>query len=427
MKEPKALHDPYAVLKISQFRLFITGRLCLTLAIQIQGMVVGWQMYEITHDPLSLGLIGLAEALPSIAVALFAGHMADIYNRKYIILICMSVLIACSFSLFYFTLDLAPDSIQSRALPIYIVIFISGLVRGCIGPAIFAFMPQLVPDRSLYSNAVSWNSTIWQAASVTGPALGGYLLNLGFNSNKALTIPHLGSPSLAYLGSFILLLLSILLFALIPSKPLPEQKQRLSIKESLAEGLKFVFKNQIILNAISLDLFAVLFGGAVALLPVFTKEILLVGPVELGYLYAAPAIGSVLMALFISFNPIQKAAGKKLLFAVAGFGICMVLFGISEFFWLSMIILMLSGAFDGVSVVLRSTLIQTLTPEHMKGRVASVNNIFIGSSNEIGAFESGLAARIMGTTRSVIFGGCMTLTVVGITWWKAKKLRELDL
>jgi MFS family permease len=428
MKGTQALHDPYAVLKISQFRLFITGRLCLTLAIQMQGMIVGWQMYKITHEPFSLGLIGLAEAIPSIAVALFAGHIADVYNRKYIIQLSLAVLLLCSFSLFYFTLDLAPETLQAKALPIYFVIFISGIVRGFIGPAIFAFMPQLVNDRSLYSNAVSWNSAIWQAASVTGPALGGYLLNMGINLQKVSAIPYFGSPSVAYAGSFFLLLISIILFTFIPSKPLPKQEKKISIKESLSEGLTFVFGNQIILNAISLDLFAVLFGGAVALLPVFTEKILHVGPVELGYLYAAPAIGSVLMALFISFNPIQKAAGKKLLFAVAGFGICMILFGLSEIFWLSLIILMVSGAFDGVSVVLRSTLIQTLTPEHMKGRVASVNNIFIGSSNEIGAFESGLAAKLMnGAARSVVFGGCITLVVVGTTWLKAKKLRDLDL
>jgi MFS family permease len=428
MDKLKGKHDPYAVLKISKFRLFIGGRLCITLALQMQAMLVGWQIYEITGDELALGLIGFAEFLPNLLVSVLgAGHVADVFNRKKIIVTCLVLLTASAFFLFYFTLDLAPENIYSKSLPIYIVIFINGIIRGFIGPAMFAFMAQLVDDKSLYANAVTWNSTIWQAASVSGPAIGGLLLALGASVMTSNPIPHAGIPSIAYFSVFTLLSFALILFCFLPGLPVPPMEKKMSVVESLQEGLSFVFKNQIILSALSLDLFAVLFGGAVALLPAFAKEILHVGPEKLGYLYAALPIGSVLMGIFISYNPIKKAAGRKLLFAVAGFGICMIAFAFSGNFLLSLIILMISGACDGVSVVLRSTLIHTLTPEHMKGRVASVNNIFVGSSNELGAFESGVAAKLLGTAPSVIFGGLMTLGVVGVTWWKAYKLRNLDL
>jgi MFS family permease len=428
MDTNKGRHDPYAVLKISKFRLFIGGRLCITLALQMQAMLVGWQIYEITGDKLALGLIGLAEFLPALAVSLLgAGHVADVFNRKKIIVSCLFFLVASAFFLFYFTLDLAPENIYSKTLPIYIVIFINGIVRGFIGPAMFAFMAQLIDDKRLYSNAVSWNSTIWQAASVSGPAIGGLLLAFGDNIFKTNPIPHVGISSIAYFADFSLLSIALLLFSFLPGPEVPPMERKMSVVESLIEGLSFVFKNQIILSALSLDLFAVLFGGAVALLPAFAKEVLHVGPDKLGYLYAAMPVGSVLMGLFISYSPIRKAAGKKLLFSVAGFGLCMIAFALSGNYWLSMVILVVSGACDGVSVVLRSTLIHTLTPENMKGRVASVNNIFVGSSNELGAFESGVAAKLLGTAPSVIFGGLMTLGVVCITWWKASKLRKLDL
>ncbi|MFL5730625.1 MAG: MFS transporter [Cytophagaceae bacterium] len=427
MEKNKGQHDPYAALRISNFRLFVGGRLCVTLALQMQAMLVGWQIYEITGDKLALGLIGMAEFIPNITVSLLgAGHMADVLNRKKIITSCMIFLVISAFFLFYFTLDLAPENIHSKALPIYVVIFINGLIRGFIGPAMFAFMAQLI-DKNLYSNAVSWNSTIWQAASVSGPAIGGLLLALGADLVKNGSVAHISVPSIAYFAEFFLLSTGLVLFLFLPGPDAPPREKNMSVFASLAEGLSFVFKNQIILSAISLDLFAVLFGGAVALLPAFAKEVLHIGPEKLGYLYAAMPVGSVVMGLFISHNPIKKSAGKKLLFAVAGFGICMISFALSQNFWLSLFILVISGACDGVSVVLRSTLIHTLTPENMKGRVAAVNNVFVGSSNELGAFESGVAARFLGTSPSVIFGGIMTLSVVCFTWLKADKLKKLDL
>jgi MFS family permease len=403
---------PYASLQIRDFRLFIFARLCITLAVQIQGTVVGWQVYELTKDPLSLGLIGLAEAIPAISVSLYAGHVADIVERRKIILITVLILLICSASLLFFTLDPGKFVFMYGALPIYAVIFLSGIARGFLSPANFSFMPQLVP-RHLYANAISLNSTSWEAASIAGPMMAGFIYWL------------LGKTA-SYTADVILVLASLFFYFSIPNRPLPPVSEEQGIIEKIGAGLKFVFNNQIVLGAMSLDLFAVLFGGAVALLPIFSGEILKAGPQGLGLLRAAPSIGAVVMAIYITHYPIRQYVGKIVLFCVAGFGLCMIGFGLSTNFWLSMGLLVMSGMFDSVSVIVRTTLIHTLTPENMKGRVSAVNSIFVGSSNEIGAFESGFVAKWMGAVQSVVLGGCMTLAVVGITGWKAKKLRNLD-
>jgi MFS family permease len=403
--------SPYASLQIKDFRLFIFARLCITLAIQIQGTVVGWQVYELTKDPLALGLVGLAEAIPAIGVSLYAGHVADIVERKKIIVLSVGVLLLCSVSLLFFTLDLGKVVFSYGALPIYIVIFISGISRGFLSPANFSFMPQLIP-RNLYTNAISLNSTFWEAASIGGPVLAGFIY--GFLGVTA-----------SYTADVFLVVASFFFYFSIARKPLPTVTEEQGIIEKISAGLKFVFSNQIVLGAISLDLFAVLFGGAVALLPIFAGEILKTGPQGLGLLRSAPSIGAVLIAIYITHYPIQRNVGKILLYCVAGFGLCMIGFGLSRSFWLSMGLLVMSGMFDSVSVIVRSTLIHTLTPENLKGRVSAVNSIFVGSSNEIGAFESGFVAKLMGVVPSVVFGGCMTLAVVGITGWKATKLRRL--
>lgn len=411
--------DPYLALRIPEFRFFIIARFCIIVALQIQGVVVGWQMYEITNDPFALGLIGLAEAIPAIGVSLYAGHIADTVSRKKIISLCVGLLTICSATLLFINQINLTSLVGNDAIKwsLYGAIFMSGIARGFMGPALFAFMPQLLNNKTEYANAVSWNSTTWQTASVAGPALGGLIYVFG-GLNASYSVD---------LGLMILALI-IILFS-ISSKELPTQlnKEILTIKESITVGIKFIFENKIILSAISLDLFAVLFGGAVALLPVFCKDILHEGAWALGLLRAAPAVGSVIMALGIAYIPIHKKAGNKLLWAVAGFGVCMIGFAVSEIFWISFALLLLSGACDSISVIVRSTLLQTHTPEHMKGRVSAVNNIFIGSSNEIGSFESGLAAKLLGTVNSVIFGGCMTLIVAAITAYKAKELRELEL
>jgi MFS family permease len=403
---------PYAALKIPDFRLFVSTRFCVTLAIQIQAVVVAWQVYEITKDPLSLGLIGLAEAIPSIGVSLYAGHVADSIQRKKIILICLATLLLCSATLLFFTLEPGAFFLDFGVTPIYTVIFVSGLARGFLTPALFSYMPQLIP-RELYSNAVTWNSTLWETAAIGGPALGGFLY--GF---MGITV--------SYLTDVLLMCGGLLLAIGVANKTLPPKTEEQGVVEKIRSGLRFVFKSPIILGAISLDLFAVLFGGAVALLPIFADEILMVGKEGLGILRSAPAVGAMLMAFYITHNPIKKDTGKILLYCVAGFGLSMILFAVSTNFWLSLFLLMMSGMFDCVSVIIRSTLLQTLTPENMKGRVSAVNHIFIGSSNEIGMFESGVAARLLGVVPSVIFGGCMTILVVGITGWVAKSLRTLQ-
>jgi len=406
------MSSPYAAMKIPDFRRFIFARFCITLAIQIQAVVVGWQVYEITKDPLSLGLIGLAEAIPSIAVSLYAGHVADIMSRRRIIVLTVSTLVFCSASLLFFTIDVGSFLLAYGVLPIYVIIFISGIARGFLTPAVFSFMPQLVP-RELYQNAITWNSTLWEMAFIGGGPIGGLLYGL------------LGITT-AYSIDVALTCLGLALVISVRDRPLPPVSEEQGMVEKIKAGLQFVFQNKIILGAITLDLFAVLFGGAVALLPIFADQVLHAGTIGLGFLRSAPGIGALLTALFITYHPIRRHMGVILLTAVAGFGFCMIAFALSTNFWLSMGVLAMSGAFDSVSVIVRGTLLQTLTPENMKGRVSAVNNIFIGSSNEIGAFESGVAARLMGVIPSVVFGGIMTLVVVLFTSWKAPELRKLQ-
>lgn len=401
------------LLRNKEFLSFLGMRMCLTLAIQIQSMVVGWQLYQLTGDPFSLGLIGLTEAVPAIAVSLYAGHLADITSRRKLILIFISLFAVSSAALWGISLEVAKPILDKSLLPIYALIFITGIARGFSGPAIFAFMAQLVEKKN-FGRAVTLNSTNWQLGAMVGPALAGLLLAaIGLHNT--------------YLIQVILVVIAIGLIFTISPKPVPESNEGDGLKERLAAGVKFVFNTPIILSAISLDLFAVLFGGAVALLPAFQKDILFVDEFGLGIMRAAPAVGSLLMAFWLNRYPIQTHAGRKMLYTVAGFGVCMIGFGLSKFFWLSVVMLFLSGAFDFVSVIIRGTLLQVYTPEHLKGRVSAVNKVFVGSSNEIGAFESGLTARLMGTAASVVFGGAMTLVVVGVTAVKAKALHHLHL
>ena len=442
--------DPYAALRLPEFRAYILARFTLTLALQMQGTVVGWQVYQLTQDEFSLGLIGLAEAIPSITVSLVAGHVADSVPRRRIVRLATLGFAVCTALLWSFVLPGGGTSGQGGfnplgsllttygALPIYGVIFLSGLTRGFISPALFSFMPQLIPDRALLPSAITWSSTTWQTASVLGPALGGLLIGFA------------GVPT-AYGVDLALTLTSLVVLsvAIRPRALPPSNDARLPLLESIRTGLRFVFNNQLILGSISLDLFAVLFGGAVALLPVYAQDILHISPgtlavlqrltgsdgiseadaraMVLGLLRAAPGVGSVLMLAVLNYLPVRHRAGRKLLTAVAGFGLATVAFAYSTQLVFSLVLLFATGAFDAVSVILRSNLLHLHTPEEIKGRVSAVNSIFIGSSNEIGAFESGTAARLLGTQASVAFGGIMTLVVVAVTAWKAKALRELEL
>jgi len=406
-------HDAYAVLKVRDFRLFISFRFFMTIAIQMQSIIVGWQVYQLTKDPLSLGLIGLAEAIPFIAVALFAGHVADRYNRKKIILWFDLVFLLGTCGLLLFTYFSSGMIRTIGILPIYIVVAISGIARAFIYPSTIAIMAQMVP-RELYANSSTWNSTTWHIAAITGPAIGG--LVYGFFGVK-----------IAYLSVISFMLVSILLLSIVKKYITPPVEESESIFQRLSSGIKFVFKNQILFGTMSLDMFAVLFGGAVAMLPIFAAEVLNVGPQGLGLLRSAPMAGAVIMSLIIAFRPPMAKAGRYLLIGVAGFGLSIILFALSKNFYLSMGLLMLSGMFDNISVIIRATTMQLITPDEMRGRVASVNSIFIGSSNEIGSFESGVAAKLMGLIPSVIFGGGMTLLIVAITAKWAPKLRRLNL
>ncbi len=405
-------HDPFAALKIKEFLFFLSTRFFLTLAIQMQGVIIGWQVYDYTKDVLTLGLVGLTEAIPFIFVSLFSGHVADTFNRKHILILFISTLIICTITLLYFTLDSSSIIKNYGVMPIFIVVIGIGFIRGFLAAALSPFLSQIVP-RELYTNASTWSSTIWHTASVIGLPIAGFLCTINF--------------SVAYEVNIILIIISIISLLFIRSKPIPKKEKMESLMESLTAGIKFVAHHQLILGALSLDLFAVLFGGAVAMIPAFADKILHVGLVERGFLTAAPALGAMIIAMVIAYFPPTKNAGRNLLVSVAGFGIATILFGISNNYYLSLFFLFLTGAFDSVSVVLRQTILQLSTPDNMRGRVSAVNSIFIGSSNEIGAFESGLAARSLGLKASVVFGGIITVLIVAATAKVAPQLRKLNL
>ena len=412
-EEISGKHDAYAVLKLKDFRLFLSFRFFMTIAAQMQSIIVGWQVYQLTHDPLSLGLIGLAEALPFISIALYAGHIADRFNRKKIIIWFELLFLLSSGLLLLITFH--PTGLFGIVgiLPIYLCVGISGIARAFIYPATIALMAQVVP-RSLYTNSSTWNSTTWQIAAITGPAIGGLLY--GFFGVKV-----------AYMAVIVSMMISVVLLSNIRSRPVPAIDEKETIMQRLSNGIRFVFSNQLLLGAMALDMFAVLFGGAVAMLPVFAAEVLKVGPEGLGLLRASPMVGAVLMSVILAYHPPMVKAGRLLMIGVAGFGLSIICFALSKNFFLSMGLLALSGMFDNISVVIRLATMQLVAPDEMRGRVASVNSIFIGSSNEIGSFESGVAAKLMGLIPSVIFGGMMTLGIVGATAKWAPKLRKLNL
>ena len=406
-------HDAYAVLRYRDFRTFLTFRFFTTLAFQMQSVIVGWQVYELTHDPLAIGMTGLAEAIPNILTALFAGHAADRYNRKRIIFLFTFLFLSGTTLLTLFSIPSTGIMAAFGILPIYLVVMISGISRSFLYPSIISLMATLVP-RPLYPNSSTWNTMVWHVGAITGPAIGGLIY--GFFGVR-----------MAYLTVLFFLFLAISLLGFVKYHPAVVANQEEDLLSRLSSGLKFVFRNQILLGAMTLDMFAVLFGGAVAMLPVFAAEILMTGPQGLGFLRAAPMIGAVIMSVIMAHRPPLAHAGRYLLAGVAGFGISIICFALSRNFYLSLFLLMLSGMFDNISVIIRTTVMQLITPDEMRGRVASVNSIFIGSSNEIGSFESGLAAKLLGLIPSVIFGGMMTLLIVGVTARKAPALRRLDL
>ena len=426
-------------LRFPLFRKFLLLRFAIILALNMQSTIVSYFVYQLTYNPkthkgdaLVLGLMGLWEVIPAIGFSLFSGHFVDLKEKKGLVLKCIIGYLALS--VFFVALALPPTQVViSKKLIIWLIyagIFVGGALRAFLSPASFALLGMLLP-RKLYGNATTWSSTAWQSGFVIGPLLGGFMLALsGFHWSLA--------------SIFVIELVALSAIAAIPAQAVMK-KEKEPILKSLSEGIRFVFSTQLILAALSLDMFAVLFGGAVALLPVFSNEILGVGEVGFGWMRAAPGIGSILMLMALSFMPLKKKPGIKLLLAISGFGVTTILFGvcgniadttimgtflgcnISWAFLLAFIMLLLGGMFDSVSVVIRSTILQLYTPDSMRGRVAAVNTMFISSSNELGAMESGVTARWMGTVPAVVFGGCMTLVVVGVTWFAAPLLRTLKL
>jgi MFS family permease len=408
--------DTYASLRIPDFRFFVMNSFLITATLLIQEVVLGYELYKITHDPLSLGLVGLAEALPFIALSLFGGHLADRRDKKRILQWSLLVITLGSVILYaVFQPSIVGQLSRTAQLgTIYGVLMLIGTAKGFYSPASSSLKPFLVP-RELYANSATWSSSFWQTGAIIGPGIAGFLYSgLGFDNTLLVVIG--------------LLVVCFVLITLVSRKPVPVSNEPVQgFRESLKEGFRFVFNTQIVLYAISLDLFSVLFGGVVAILPIFAEDILKVGAEGLGFLRASPSIGAVLtLAIMTRFPPIHNA-WRNMLLAVAGFGVATIIFALSTNFYLSLIMLGLTGAFDSISVIIRQTIMQIFPPDHLRGRVAAVNGIFVSSSNEIGAFESGLMARLFGTVPSVLLGGAFTLVALVYIYAKSKALLAVKL
>jgi MFS family permease len=415
MQSPvKQLNDPWGALRISEFRNLMIGRFLFIMGLRMMGTLVGWWIYELTNAPFAIGLIGLAEVIPAVSLALYAGHVIDKSEKRKLLLKGVILYWCCALILLFLSMDIGVLKLTSLqiAIGIYFIVFCTGIIRSFTGPSFGTIVGAVVP-KNLLQNATTWSQGIWLSASVLGHAIVGFII-AGFGHTGSLIVV----VTLVGIGyGFI---------AMIKSKPPHADVVDQKTLESVKEGLRFVFNSKEVFGALSLDLFAVLFGGAVAMIPVFAKDILKVGPIGFGWLNAASDIGAIIIILIITVFPANRGQGKKLLLAVAGFGVCIIVFALSKIFWLSFIMLLLSGILDGFSMIVRGTIVQLKTPDHMRGRVMSVNSMFINSSNELGQFESGVAAKAMGVIPSVVFGGAMTLLVVGVTWFKAPALKKME-
>nr|WP_067053468.1 MFS transporter [Mucilaginibacter sp. L294] len=414
--------DSFAALRYKDFRSYIGMRFFFTFAYQMQTVVLGFYIYQLTHSKIALAFIGLSEAIPAVGIALYGGYIADKYEKRKMLLIIFVGVFLSSLVMFVTTLTNVAAQIHTTGILaiIYAMIACNGLARAFYGPATFTIYAQSIP-KELYPNGSTWSSSSWQVASILGPLTGGAIY--AFASH---IIPGLTGITATFGLTLLFMLVSLVLVYMLREYP-PVFIPKENIWISLKEGLNFVFTNKIMFYAMSLDLFSVFFGGVVALLPVFALDILKVGAEGLGIMRMASSLGAALtMLVMIRFSPMNKP-WRNLLIAVTGFGVSIIGFGLSNIFYLSLLFLFLQGAFDSVSVIIRGTIMQLLTPDHMRGRVSAVNSMFIGSSNEIGDFESGMAAKFLGTIPAVIFGGTMTLMIVSITWLKTKKLTPLSL
>lgn len=405
--ETTSAKSGYVAFQYRDFRLFQTARFLIVAAAEMQSVAVAWQVYEITRRPLDLGLVGLIQFLPGLLLFLFSGHTADRFDRRKILITCYSGFALCSALLIYISLHEARN-----VHAIYLVLGLLGIVRAFNAPAGQAFLPQLVPIEH-FPNAVAWGASFFQAATILGPTFGGLIY--GFS----------GGPIAVYIASFVAFAGSVVAVFLVHVRQAPRVPRDVDLRTLLA-GLRYIWREKLILGSISLDLFAVLLGGAVALLPVYAKEILHTGPWGLGILRSAPGVGAAIMAIAIAHWPLQRKAGTIMLWCVASFGVFTIVFGLSRNIVLSLITLLLVGASDMVSVIVRNTLVQIATPDEMRGRVSSVNMLFIGASNELGQFESGITAQWFGTVPAVIVGGIGTLIVVGLWSLRFPQLRKVD-
>ncbi len=406
--------NPYEAFKIKEFRFFILGRFIFIMGLRMSGTVVGWWIYNLTNSPLALGLVGLSEVIPALSLALYAGHYIDRNENRRLLLKCVMLYIGCILFFIFLSDIKQTSSIKpwTIATLVFIVIAITGAIRAFSGPTFSSMIAKIVP-KNILSSAAAISSASWLIASIIGHALGGFLIAL-FDIHNTFFIILI----MLVLGLFFLFKLSI--------KPVSDVNSTASTWQSVKEGIQYVYKTKEILGALSLDLFAVLFGGAVALIPVFARDILHTGPVGFGWLNSATDIGSIISVTILTVIPLRRKQGKILLYAVAGFGCFIIVFALSKVFWLSFIALLLSGILDGISMIVRGTILQLKSPDNLRGRVMSVNSMFINSSNELGQFESGIAAKLMGIIPSVIFGGCMTIAVVVTTWFKAPTLRKME-
>lgn len=404
----------YDILKSRNFRLLVLTRMLCNFALQSLAVIVGWQVYSLTNSPLMLGLIGLTEAIPAIIGSLFSGYVVDISTPHKVYNACVSLLVANLAFLYIVGSDMLSLPHNTLVPLLFIGIFISGIARSFMMPAYFSIMPQIV-DKKDYSAANAWTNTGFQISAIGGPILAGFIYGF-YGVHAAWVLP----VTFMCLG----------LLCIISLKDLREY-QKFDTKESaitnIIEGWKFIIHHRMLLTVMALDMFAVLFGGAVAMLPAFASEILKIGPEGLGILRTAPGVGAILAALYFALKPMRTFPLSRMLWAVAGFGVCMIGFGLSTSFWCALFFLALSGLFDTVSVIIRGTLKQLLTPDNMRGRVSAISSMFIISSNEIGSFESGVAARALGLIPSIIFGGTMTLIVVATTYFLTPELRKKTL
>ena len=402
------------VLRFPEFRRYAVFRFLFIVVVNMLSTLISWKVYEITKDPLSIGLIGLVEFVPAVAMAFYAGYVIDREDRRRILLAVISVNLLLILAFAWISSDYGMHRLGKNVVlyGMYAIVFCTGLARAFSGPTSFALLTQLVPREKIPS-AITWHSGTWQVGAVTGPALAGFLY---------------GKAGIGFTNGVMISCMVVALAAAFPIAPKPPEgvQREESISQSIMEGFRFVWKSKEILNLITLDLVAVFFGGATALLPYFADEVLQKGAEGLGVLRAAPGLGAIAVMLWLTLSPLKRAQGRWMLFSVAGFGACIVAFGLSKVFWLSFAALFLSGALDGISVVVRSTILQLRTPDSMRGRVASLNSIFIMSSNALGAFESGFAARLLGVVPSVVFGGAMSILVAAATWVKSPKLRKLE-